>query len=387
MRLLLAVACVCGVAGLGKRPPASSDDELPGGTMRLGSKRLYTPFDLPALAPFMHRGLPPTQECPTKYLAAVSRHGARFPTAGKWRLLESLLDEECGTSARGAEAVAWCTSTRAALASGAAPGDLAPQGRAELREMAQLVAARFNATHLGAAFHLAEARVWTTSSQRTQDSCASFVLEAWPGFPGGAALCAGGRKRRAFAARVARQGRRRIWRRLTRGVPARCDAAAEPGRRRGLGLRLRRPAARFRRGRRGRGRGSAPLLRARCARPGTAEQREAAPSRDPRRPRGAAGAPRPLLHAHDSTLAPLVALVGLFNVSDLPPAQSQAAKLFPFASRLFVDQRECGPIVLEYNGAALRIFDDLAHFEATYAQFLHLGVPCGLGDVCTEPRV
>ncbi|KAJ1449095.1 histidine phosphatase superfamily [Pelagophyceae sp. CCMP2097] len=386
MRLLLAVACVCGVAGLGKRPPASSDDELPGGTMRLGSKRLYTPFDLPALAPFMHRGLPPTQECPTKYLAAVSRHGARFPTAGKWRLLEGLLDEECGASARGAEAAAWCTSTRAALASGAAPGDLAPQGRAELREMAQLVAARFNATHLGAAFPLAEARVWTTSSQRTQDSCASFVLEAWPGFPGGAALCAGAVNDALL--RLGSRGKVGADFGDARLVACQLDATLRPSQVADAAW----------------GYACGDLLRG-SAVAVVAEDEEAhrffargALGPELRSSAGpllreihAALAGRParldLFFTHDSTLAPLVALVGLFNVSDLPPAQSQAAKLFPFASRLFVDQRECGPIVLEYNGAALRIFDDLAHFEATYAQFLHLGVPCGLGDVCTEPRV
>ena len=62
-----------------------------------------------------------------------SRHGARYPTTSKKLLLEGFVNATC-TAPCDARCEEWCAFTATNL-SEAAPGELAPAGAAELRDM------------------------------------------------------------------------------------------------------------------------------------------------------------------------------------------------------------------------------------------------------------
>ena len=84
-----------------------------------------------------------------------------------------------------------------------------------------------------------------------------------------------------------------------------------------------------------------------------------------------------LYFAHDSTLLPLVALLGLLDFgSGGESSTSEAARHCPFASRLVVELRASGAIALRYNGAVARTFPGgVTEWEAAYAAALAADVP------------
>ena len=82
-----------------------------------------------------------------------------------------------------------------------------------------------------------------------------------------------------------------------------------------------------------------------------------------------------LYFAHDSSLLPLMAMMGLVDFGTSDPSASGAARHCPFASRLIIELRKSGTIVVLYNGHVVRRFiRGLVEWEATYSGALEMDI-------------
>ena len=82
-----------------------------------------------------------------------------------------------------------------------------------------------------------------------------------------------------------------------------------------------------------------------------------------------------LYFAHDSSLLPLILMMGLVDFGTSDPSASGAARHCPFASRLIIELRKSGTIVVLYNGRVVRRFTrGLVEWEATYSGALEMDI-------------
>ncbi|CAM9760412.1 unnamed protein product [Chrysoparadoxa australica] len=84
---------------------------------------------------------------------------------------------------------------------------------------------------------------------------------------------------------------------------------------------------------------------------------------------GSSGPVVDLFFTHDSTVLPLAALMGLFDLGGTPES-SQAARFCPFASRLIIEVLECGAVFVHYNDVQVRVLRGLEEWRESYREEL-----------------
>lgn len=332
------------------------------GVRRLGSKRPWAPLERGDLALPAHWP-PPRQRkrCATVYAAVVARHGARYPTVAKLDAVAALWDARCGGGPGYPRLNAWCETTRGLR--NVTPAGLAPSGVAELAAAADLARlAPLGAATLGA--------VRTTSAERTVASCAAFVAAGWDEATA-RRRCANATDdallRYPASARAGDDETPATARLAACQLDATLVAQGPPfGRWRWACQELLSEDARG-------------TVKALAADDADALERALDPGRlafgarllraldaglsSKRRPRD--GLVVDFFVGHDSTLLPLLGVLGLINGTTPRPAG-----LVPFAARLRVSRTACGEVVLGYGDRDLAVWTDIAAWRSAVLEGL-----------------